>query len=173
MKIREFILVFSVVAMVALLLFKNEPDRSISETNPPAKKTAEPSLPAAFSEMPNPQVSTDFEFATDCDFGTGEVPEPPEKTDGLVLVGKQAYLKNCALCHGVELDGTGDGGRSLIPPPTNLRLSQNFKYGYDPRSIYKTTAYGIEGTGMAPWDDIITPNDMWAIAFYIESHQPR
>ncbi len=125
------------------------------------------------SEKPSAQVVTEFECVTDCDFGTGEVPDPPEKTDALLLIGKKAYLKNCALCHGLNLDGTGDGGRSLLPPPTDLGLSKNFKYGSDSRSIYRVAAYGIEGTGCAPWDGIITPHDMWAISFYIESRLDR
>ena len=169
MRVREFILVFSLVAVVALLLFKHEPDRSVSAATPPIEEAVEPSPSTEPSELTDSQVMTKFEFATDCDFGSGEVPEPPEKTDALLLVGKKAYLQNCVICHGPELDGDGEAGRSLIPPPTDLRLSKNFKYGSDSRTIYKVAAYGIEGTAMAPWDGIIPPDEMWAIAYYIES----
>jgi mono/diheme cytochrome c family protein len=37
--------------------------------------------------------------------------------------GKKLYLANCARCHGVNADGTGDAGQNLTPPPANLSES--------------------------------------------------
>ena len=65
--------------------------------------------------------------------------------------------------------GDGDAGKVLDPAPTDLRSSEHYKYGADSRSIYRATAYGIEGTGMAPWDGILEADDMWAVSFYVES----
>jgi len=55
---------------------------------------------------------------------------------------------------------TQEGAR---PSPNRPEKLKNYKYGTDSRSIYRATAYGIDGTGMAPWDGILEPEDMWAI----------
>ena len=172
MKTRDFILVLIVVAVVAVLLLRTDtaetPDpqpspiaaRTESAPSPIPKETAQDEIPADAPELAE-------------EYGVAEIPEPPPKTEELLAKGGQLYEVNCALCHGAEMAGDGDAGKVLDPAPTDLRSSENYKYGTGSQSIYRATAYGIDGTGMAPWDDILEPEDMWAISFYVESRTEK
>jgi mono/diheme cytochrome c family protein len=123
--------------------------------------------PEPTSQIPDPLLE-DYKNATVCDFTT-EIPEPPERTDILLQSGEKVFQTNCSLCHGAKLKGDGESSRTLEPPPTDLTNPDNYKYGHDAQSIYRITAFGIEGTAMAPWDGILTPNEIWAVSFYVES----
>ena len=85
--------------------------------------------------------------------------------------GKKFYEANCALCHGVTGLGDGGGGAGLNPPPRNLTVTSEYKYGHLELALYRTATYGIEGTGMAPWDGILSPEDTWDIVHYVRSIQ--
>lgn len=168
MKTRDFLLVLIVVAVVALLFFRTDnADAPVYPSTPRATRTAGPS--------PTPEATTRKEpYVTECledieNVDTYQIPDPPQKTDDLVAKGAKVYQANCALCHGNGMAGDGDAGKVLDPAPTDLRSSKNYKYGSAPRNIYRDTAYGIEGTGMAPWDGILSPEEMWAVSFYVES----
>lgn len=177
MKRREFILVLSVVAVVAMMLAENERKDPIPETEGErAAISSSSSIPVA---APSPSLAASEPLkapnewhASNCDYES-EIATPPLRNDALVLRGEDAFKSNCALCHGVGLKGDGYGGRSLNPSPADLNNSSNYKYGSEPENIFHSAMYGIGRTGCAPWDGIITPNDMWAIAFYIESRQRR
>ena len=67
--------------------------------------------------------------------------------------------------------GDGPAGISLDPKPRNLRNPDENKYGQFELSLYRTTWYGVEGTGMAPWGDILNPEETWAIVHYLRSVQ--
>lgn len=95
----------------------------------------------------------------------------PPSSPEVVAKGKELYAANCALCHGAEGLGDGAGGASLDPPPRNLTATDEYKYGHMDLALYRTGTYGIEGTGMAPWDGIIAPEDQWAIGHYIRTIQ--
>jgi mono/diheme cytochrome c family protein len=167
-KTRDFILILIAVAVVAVLLLRTDTadapyprpspiaDRPETVPSPKQIETAQDELPADASELA-------------VEFGVGEIPDPPEKTEELLATGEKLYQTNCALCHGTEMAGDGDAGKVFDPAPTDLRSPEHYKYGHDSRSIYRVTAFGIEGTGMAPWDGILAPEDMWAISFYVES----
>lgn len=178
MKIREFILVLSVVAVVALLLSRDNSDNSITKVTTGEKTTGSSARPIPISASTPAQIAAkplkapNEYHAPSCDYEI-EIANPPTRDVALTLRGEEIFNSHCALCHGLNLDGTGDGGRSLLPPPTDLRLSKNFKYGSEPENIFHSAMYGIERTGCAPWDGIITPHDMWAISFYIESRLDR
>jgi mono/diheme cytochrome c family protein len=119
-------------------------------------------------------VLEDFELAEGMN-GYDEVLELagsiPPSTPEAVAKGKELYAANCALCHGAEGLGDGEGGASLDPPPRNLTVADEYKYGHLELALYRTGTYGIEGTGMAPWDGIIAPEDQWAIGHYIRTLQ--
>ena len=95
----------------------------------------------------------------------------PPSTPEAVAKGKELYAANCALCHGAAGLGDGEGGASLDPPPRNLTATDEYKYGHLELALYRTGTYGVEGTGMAPWDGIIAPEDQWAIGHYIRTLQ--
>ncbi len=170
MKTRDFILVLIVVAVVAVLFLRTDTtDAPDIQPTTVARETE-----SAPSPSPKPKETVQNELPADAsvqagEISDGEIPDPPEVTTELIAKGGELYQVNCAFCHGVEMAGDGDAGKVLDPAPTDLRTSAHYKYGTDPRSIYRATAHGIEGTGMAPWGDILEPYDMWAISLYVES----
>lgn len=93
----------------------------------------------------------------------------PPSTPELVAQGKEVYATNCASCHGDTGHGDGPVGVNLDPPPRELTHSGEYKYGHLAKAVYRTAAYGIEGTGMAPLGDVIEPDDMWAVVHYVET----
>jgi mono/diheme cytochrome c family protein len=119
-------------------------------------------------------VLEDFELAEGMN-GYDEVLEMagsiPPSTPEAVAKGKELYAANCALCHGATGLGDGEGGASLDPPPRNLTATDEYKYGHLELALFRTGTYGVEGTGMAPWDGIIAPEDQWAIGHYIRTLQ--
>ncbi|MCA9781433.1 MAG: c-type cytochrome, partial [Candidatus Eremiobacteraeota bacterium] len=119
-------------------------------------------------------VMEDFELAEGM-AGYDEVLEMagsiPPSTPEAVAKGKELYAANCALCHGAAGLGDGDGGASLDPKPRNLTAIDEYKYGHLELALFRTGTYGVEGTGMAPWDGIIAPEDQWAIGHYIRTLQ--
>ena len=119
-------------------------------------------------------VLEDFELAEGMN-GYDEVLEMagsiPPSTPEAVAKGKELYAANCALCHGAAGLGDGEGGASLDPPPRNLTATDEYKYGHLELALFRTGTYGVEGTGMAPWDGIIAPADQWAIGHYIRTLQ--
>lgn len=110
----------------------------------------------------------DFELA-DGMAGYDEVLEMqvPPMTPELVAQGKELFVENCASCHGEKGMGDGEAGKALDPPPRNMTDPSGYKYGHLHLALYRTGAYGVDGTGMAPWGDILEPDQMWAISHYI------
>lgn len=141
------------------------------------------------SETPGDTAATPADGATVAVAGGSEILEDLENAEGMtgyeevkamtvppsspevVARGKELYAANCALCHGEKGLGDGAGGANLDPPPRNLTLTDEYKYGHLELALFRTGNYGIDGTGMAPWDGIIEPADQWAIGHYIRTLQ--
>jgi len=51
--------------------------------------------------------------------------EPDSVRPTSLQSGQQLYMDNCSTCHGIGMDGAGEYGPSLNPPPTNLLRSEN------------------------------------------------
>lgn len=102
-------------------------------------------------------------------------PEPPVTVQSLAL-GKQVYERmQCALCHGQT--GAGDGpqvpllkdsfGFPARPRDFNTGL---FRGGHTGRDLYLRILTGLSGTPMVPYgDDVMTPQERWALVHYIQS----
>jgi mono/diheme cytochrome c family protein len=93
--------------------------------------------------------------------------------------GKVLYDKNCAHCHGATGDGNGLGARDLSPAPRNLVTAQ-FKFrttgtGALPTDddLFRVISRGLNGTGMPPWQYLLTDAERWAVVDYIKTFSPR
>ena len=95
----------------------------------------------------------------------------PPSTPEILARGKGLYETNCAICHGNNLAGDGPARTNLDPLHTDLRNPARYKYGHLEPAIYRSTMYGIEATAMAPWDGIMTPEEVWAVSHYVRSMQ--
>lgn len=95
----------------------------------------------------------------------------PASTPEMLAKGKEVFAANCASCHGAEGAGDGDAGKALDPPPRNFAATGEYKYGHMEKAIYRTGMYGIDGTGMAPLEGVVSPEDMWAVSHYVMTLQ--
>ncbi len=97
--------------------------------------------------------------------------EVPEPTEEMVAHGKEVFETNCTSCHGNEAVGGGPAGEALDPPPRNVRDTSQYKYGSGALALFRTVKYGVDGTGMAPWDGRMEEADMWAVTHYVRGIQ--
>ena len=84
--------------------------------------------------------------------------------------GKAVYAEHCASCHGVT--GGGDGpatvGVKLDPPPIAFTDEERARE----RSLFalhQVIEQGLDGTSMASFAEVLSPQDRWAVAAYAGS----
>lgn len=88
-------------------------------------------------------------------------------TPELIARGKTLYETNCISCHGEKGDGKGPAAVALTPKPRNF-LEEEFKYGDDVQSIFKTLEKGSPGTAMPSFAQL-SSDDRKALAAYVGS----
>ncbi|MGA4644418.1 ethylbenzene dehydrogenase-related protein [Limisphaera sp. 4302-co] len=102
-------------------------------------------------------------------------PEPPVTVQSLAL-GREVYTRmQCYLCHGET--GAGDGPQvpllkdsfGLPARPRDFN-TERFRGGSSGRDLYLRIRIGLAGTPMVPYgDDVMTPEERWALVHYIRS----
>ncbi len=92
-----------------------------------------------------------------------------------VARGKAVYDKRCAMCHGAEGEGDGDGAERLIPPPRDFSEGQyKFKTtgADDPvpndADLIRMIRDGMPGTAMPGWSDVLSETDITDLIHYIK-----
>lgn len=118
------------------------------------------------------------------EFAEDEAPPPiethaPPATPERVAHGAQLFLDGgCTSCHGASGLGDGPAASSLVyqsgepVKPRNLRLGR-FHRSTRLADIYMTIASGLDGTPMASFAKVMSPDDLWDVAFYVQSLAPR
>jgi mono/diheme cytochrome c family protein len=103
----------------------------------------------------------------------------PAASDATVARGKAVYDANCTQCHGTAGRGDGYGAPFLVPPPRDLTAGQ-FKFrttasGQLPTDddLFRTISRGANGTGMPPWQYLLSDDDRWALVDYIKTLDDR
>lgn len=93
----------------------------------------------------------------------------PQQPDDL-KVGRELAEMYCISCHGLNLEGQGyDESVTLSPPPT-LRDTQNYHFGFMELAIFRDIKYGIPDI-MAPQQEFMTDDQIWALTYYVRSMQ--
>ena len=107
-----------------------------------------------------------------------EVQNPPAPTPARIAHGEQIYLNGgCASCHGATGRGDGPAASSLVyksggpAKPRNLRLGR-FHRSTRLVDIYTTIVTGLDGTPMASFAKVLSPEDLWDVALYVHSLTP-
>jgi len=99
------------------------------------------------------------------------IPLPPTliSSPERVRNGRSVYQKSqCIQCHGQEGKGDGVLAKELSIKPMDL-TRRPFKGGSAPENIVRIILTGIEGTPMPPYQFIIEDQNLWDLAYYIDS----
>lgn len=104
------------------------------------------------------------------------IPEPPPMTRKLLTKGKDLYEQaGCFDCHGRSGKGDGPAAATLKDDWGYPILAYDFtipgkmKGGSTVKEIYRTLIVGIGGTPMPSYDQVLTEEEQWAIAYYVHS----
>jgi high-affinity iron transporter len=88
----------------------------------------------------------------------------PSSTPSLAR-GEEIFEQQCASCHGMAGIGDGLAATGLDPPPADLtdalRLADQA-----PLDFYRRITIGVAGTAMVPYEDVLDPDERWAVALY-------
>jgi mono/diheme cytochrome c family protein len=100
----------------------------------------------------------------------------PSPSSSLIANGKIIYEKGqCAKCHGDEGYGDGPSALTLVDSfgnaiaPRNFHKPQDFKRGHTLEDIALTVRTGNNGTPMPSYEDAFKPDEIWALAAYVQS----
>ena len=85
--------------------------------------------------------------------------------------GKALFAQNCASCHGDAGNGDGPAGAALDPKPRNLHKGTEFRFGAGDLAVFRTIKYGVEGSGMAPWDGRMSDDECWQVVNFVKTLQ--
>lgn len=92
------------------------------------------------------------------------IPTAPEKTPDLEL-GANLYQQQCASCHGVM--GAADGPLSAeLDPPAIAFNDIDRANQRSPLSLYQTITHGLEGTSMVAYEQTLTEDERWSVAYF-------
>ena len=82
--------------------------------------------------------------------------------------GKALYAENCSSCHGISGRGDGVLSKNLNPPATDF-TDPDINLGLSPFKVYNTATFGIEGTAMGSFEEVLDEEQKWDVAFYVLS----
>jgi mono/diheme cytochrome c family protein len=106
------------------------------------------------------------------------VPRRPPPSAESVARGHSLYEANCIQCHGARGAGDGFGAPFLVPPPRDFTTAA-FKFrttgsGELPtdEDLFRTISRGANGTGMPPWQYLLTAEERWVLVDYVKSFSP-
>ncbi|MBI4353968.1 MAG: c-type cytochrome [Candidatus Omnitrophica bacterium] len=92
--------------------------------------------------------------------------------------GKAVYDKlGCAACHGVSGRGNGPSAATLTDNwsrpirPKDLTERWSYRGGSAPREIVERILTGIDGTAMPSYAEAASPEEVWQLAYYVQSLQ--
>ncbi len=110
------------------------------------------------------------------------VPELSPDDSAIIFRGEQVYAKNCASCHGVELEGQPDwkvrGPDGLLPAPPHNATGHTWHH--DDVSLFAITKQGLAAfakieykTNMPAFKGVLSDKDIHAALSFIKSTWPE
>jgi high-affinity iron transporter len=100
-------------------------------------------------------------LGTELHLALDEIPtDPPSLSRG-----REIYQSSCAVCHGITGYGDGPQASALTPRPANLADAASLRAS-SPLDFYRRVTIGTAGTAMAPYEQVLSVEDRWAVAAY-------
>lgn len=119
-------------------------------------------------------------FAPGSEPSPTSVSAPPPETEQRIARGAAIYVDSgCPSCHGAEGRGDGRSGQDLKTAegdpiiPRDLTHKWSFRGGHTPSDIYRRIANGMDGSSMAAYEEVLEPDDLWNLVFYVLSLSPE
>ena len=108
-----------------------------------------------------------------------EVPPDPGRKHVDLKKGRAVFEKlGCAACHGANGRANGTSAAGLVDEwnmpirPANLTQGWAYRGGSTPKDVVTRVLAGIDGSGMPSYAGAIAPpEDVWQLAYYVESLQ--
>ncbi len=112
----------------------------------------------------------------------GVVTQLPAQTPALVIDGKSIYVRHCAVCHGVNLEGQPDWterlASGLMPAPPHNETGHTWHHADD--QLFEVVKYGPAiamgdpdyRSAMPAFSDVLTDSAILAVLVYIRSSWP-
>ena len=91
-----------------------------------------------------------------------------QEDDGLAA-GRALYADQCQSCHGREGRGDGPAARFLDPEPRDLTNANGWVHATEGtvEQVVAVIQDGIDDTGMQPFDELLTLQEMTTVASYV------
>ena len=100
---------------------------------------------------------------------------PPEQTPDLLVLGKEVYGSNCAICHGANGQGNGWRAHMLYPKPRDFtrgifrfKTTESGDLPTD-RDLFRTVSVGLQGTAMPGWRFVLPEKERWAVVAHLKT----
>jgi mono/diheme cytochrome c family protein len=84
--------------------------------------------------------------------------------------GEQVFELRCTGCHGRKADGKGPNSLDIFPHPRNFR-NRWFVESVPDRRLFESIEYGVQGTAMPSWIDMLSTNEVGDVINFIRSLQ--
>jgi mono/diheme cytochrome c family protein len=83
--------------------------------------------------------------------------------------GQSFFELNCAVCHGIEADGTGYRAGSMFDAKPRMLTNLHWIDTRDDLRLLRSIKYGVQGTSMIPWGDQTTSLQRMQLVMFIRS----
>lgn len=107
-----------------------------------------------------------------------EIPNPPGVNDGMITQGEEIFQTlQCWKCHGQVGRADGQSAATLTDEldypilPADLTKAWRYKGGSELADIYTRFSTGMNGSPMPSFFDVISNDERWALAAYVQSLQ--
>lgn len=90
----------------------------------------------------------------------------PNSLKGDATKGRDFYMKNCSVCHGVLGDGKGPRAYFINPKPRNF-LEPGPKSSFNRPFLFEATAKGRMGSEMPAWNKVISEQEIANVAEFV------
>jgi mono/diheme cytochrome c family protein len=95
------------------------------------------------------------------------VPEAQLASNEARAKGRELFLENCAICHGVRGDGHGRRSTGFTTPPRNF-TDPVWRRATTPRHVFFAIREGLHGTPMPAWPSF-SDTEAWDLVAYVLS----